>query len=229
MTVEPILHLKSVTKSYHTKAGRLPVLKGVDLTIQEGQKIAIIGQSGSGKSTLLHIAGLLDRPSGGVAVIKGRPSTTMKDRERAELRNQNFGFVYQHHHLLREFSALENVLMPAKIAGQDDAEAVGYAKELLQAVGMGHRLNHMPDQLSGGERQRVAIARALMNKPALLLADEPTGSLDPETAAAVMELFQKMVTEHKMALLLVTHNADVTTWCDHVYAMKGGSLTQKKK
>ncbi len=220
----PILELNKVVKNYKTANGNIAVLAGVNLSINEGETVAIIGQSGSGKSTLLHIAGLLDSFEKGTVSIKGHPSRGMKDFKRSKIRNNTIGFVYQHHHLLREFTALENVLMPARIAGKSGIASKLRAKHLLNEVGLAKRIDHLPSQLSGGEKQRVAIARALMNKPDILLADEPTGNLDPDTAADVSKMFHKMVKEHKMAMLLVTHNEVLAGQCKKVYRMVHGSL-----
>jgi lipoprotein-releasing system ATP-binding protein len=222
-----LLALNKVSKHYTSKAGRVNILKDISLTLKEGETVAIIGQSGAGKSTLLHVAGLLDEPTGGSIQIQGAPQQTMRDREKARLRNRLCGFVYQHHHLLREFTALENVLMPAMIGGQDNPAAVARARGLLKQVGLAHREHHLPSQLSGGESQRVAIARALMNQPRLLLADEPTGNLDPTTATKVSDLFFKLVAEEGMALLLVTHNEALANRCQQVYRLENGELIKK--
>jgi lipoprotein-releasing system ATP-binding protein len=221
-----LLALNKVSRYYDSKAGRVNVLQNISLTLGSGETVAIIGQSGAGKSTLLHIAGLLDNPSSGSLQVQGAPQKTMRDREKAHLRNKLFGFVYQHHHLLREFSALENVLMPAMIGRRASAVAEARARSLLKQVNLSHRESHLPSQLSGGERQRVAIARALMNQPRLLLADEPTGNLDPATATKVSDLLFNLVKEEGMALLLVTHNETLARQCHKVYRLEEGQLNK---
>ncbi|MDD9911449.1 MAG: ABC transporter ATP-binding protein [Alphaproteobacteria bacterium] len=221
-----ILQLKNVTKTYASHTGPVTVLKNANLDINTGETVAVVGQSGSGKSTLLHIAGLLDVPNSGTVSVKGHVTAKLKDADKARIRNNSFGFIYQHHHLMREFNALENVLMPARIAGKLNEETKAYAIELLDKVKLSHRLEHFPNQLSGGERQRVAIARALMNKPASLLADEPTGNLDPATADEVSTLFNTLVEEYSMALLLVTHNTGLAATCQRSYQMAEGQLVK---
>ncbi len=223
-----VLQLSGIYKSYNTSAGRLPVLKDVNLTIYAGETVAIVGQSGSGKSTLLHVAGLLDKPNKGEVFVQEAKTVLLKDSVKSLIRNKTYGFVYQQHHLLREFTALENVLMPASIAGEMTLENKEYAHHLLETVGLQNRIEHLPGQLSGGEQQRVAIARALMNKPRLLLADEPTGNLDPQTAAEVSQLFDKLVKEQNMAVLLVTHNASLAKACKTRYHMADGHLQKGK-
>lgn len=217
----PILKLDNLKKAYAVGDKTLEILSGVDLTIEKGEKVAIIGQSGSGKSTLLHSAGLLDTPTSGYIHLLDADTTDFRDSQKAELRNKHMGFVYQAHHLMPEFTALENVLMPSLIGGENSLD---YARELLADVGLSDRENFLPGKLSGGEQQRVAIARALMNKPDLLLADEPTGNLDPATADKVFALFEELVSKQGMALLMVTHNEELAEKCDKIYRLEQGVL-----
>ena len=226
-----ILKLENIQKTYTSTADDLHVLSGVNIEINAGERIAVVGQSGSGKSTLLHIAGLLDVPTSGTLHMNGIDVTRKKDKYRSELRGKHIGFVYQEHHLMKDFTALENVMMPMRFSGGrfsgkfNAKQAEERARHLLDIVGLSNRLIHLPSELSGGEQQRVAIARALMNKPKLLLADEPTGNLDPHTADDVFELFNKLVKEEGMALLMVTHNHELAQSCDKVYTMDEGVLT----
>ncbi len=206
----PILTLTDIHRWYGDAGNRVQVLDGVDLTLKARESVAIVGPSGSGKSTLLHIAGLLDKPNRGQVIVNGQDTAQMTDAQLSAIRNQHMGFVYQHHHLLREFTATENVGMPGLIGGTANPTR---AVNLLKEVGLGHRLNHYPTQLSGGEQQRVAIARALMNKPSLLLADEPTGNLDPHTAEAVTDMLFSLIEKEDMAALIVTHNMDLARRC----------------
>lgn len=218
----PILDLRTISRWYDDGTTRVNVLKDVDFTIKAGESVAIVGPSGSGKSTLLHLAGLLDKPNAGQVWVGGQQANGLSDAQQAALRNQKFGFVYQHHHLLREFTAVENVAMPARIGGGQRSEVkvmAARAEELLVAVGLSHRLHHFPSQLSGGEQQRVAIARALMNRPALLLADEPTGNLDPHTADTVTDLLFNLIEQQGMAALIVTHNPALAARCSRVVRM----------
>ncbi len=216
-----ILELKNLTKYYSAPSGRLKVLSGVNLKVEKGQKVAIIGQSGSGKSTLLHCAGLLDSPTEGSIYLLGKNTEHLKDNKKSELRNKHMGFVYQANHLMEEFTALENVMMPSLIANKSNKNK---ARELLNAVGLADREEYLPSKLSGGEQQRVAIARALMNSPDILLADEPTGNLDPKTADKVFEIFDNLVTNHGMAVLMVTHNEELAKKCDIILQLNNGIL-----
>ena len=218
-----ILELQKIFKSFPTPTGSIDVLTGANFTLKEGEKAGIIGQSGSGKSTLLQIAGLLDKADSGHILLGGTDTTSMSDKERSVLRNNYIGFVYQQHHLLKDFSALENVMMPSFIGGKPNKKR---AEELLARVGLKERLHHMPTELSGGEQQRVAIARALMNKPKILLADEPTGNLDPHTADEVNKLFSEIIKEDNMGLLMVTHNIELAEECDHTLQMQDGQLIE---
>lgn len=201
------------------------VLKGVNLDIEQGEQIAILGQSGSGKSTLLHILGMLDNPTSGVVKMLGQDVTGLNETQRAAFRNENMGFIYQFHHLLMEFSALENVAMPLLIKGVNQQEAHQQANELLDLVGLSHRLNHNPAQLSGGERQRVAIARALVNKPKLVLADEPTGNLDKKNAEQVFQLFMQLNKEFKTSLVVVTHDLELAGRFKRVIKLDDGLIS----
>ena len=203
------LELKDIHHHFYQGDNDLHILRGVNLTINEGEVVGLVGQSGSGKSTLLHIAGLLEAPSSGQVCMNGKACHNANDMERTLMRRLNAGFVYQAHHLLPEFSALENVIIPQIIAGKSKKEAKEYAQHLLGSLGLSSRLSHRPQKLSGGEQQRVAIARALANKPKILIADEPTGNLDPKTADSVFESFQKLASEKKVSALIATHNMDL--------------------
>ena len=212
-------------RSYEGVAGTpLEVLKGVDLAVGAGEAVAIIGASGSGKSTLLHLLGALDRPTAGVVRIGGEDVSRMDDDALAALRNQRIGFVFQFHHLLREFTALENVMMPALIAGTPMKEAKLRAGALLESVGLQDRLTHQPPELSGGEQQRVAVARALVNEPLVVLADEPTGNLDERTSEDVHELMFGLRGRHQLALVVVTHNRELASRADRVLKVAEGVL-----
>jgi lipoprotein-releasing system ATP-binding protein len=220
----PVLSLRGVERVYKTEAGDLPVLRGVDIDVYPGEVVGLIGPSGSGKSSLLHSAGLLERPDAGLVALGGRDCSKLSERVRTRIRLGTVGFVYQFHHLLPEFSALENVAMPGMIAGRSRAEANARAQELLGELGLTARVNHQPAQMSGGEQQRVAIARALANKPQLLLADEPTGNLDPATSAAVFQSLYSLARGQGVAALIATHNMDLARYMDRVFALKDGHL-----
>src|SRR5688572_8980286 len=213
-------------KDIHRNFGTLEVLKGVSLSIPKGQMIAIIGKSGSGKSTLLHILGTLDTPDQGDVSICGIPVKGMHPRKLAALRSKHLGFVFQFHHLLPEFTAIENIAMPALISGVKKRDALKRANELLGYLQIGDRSTHKPHQLSGGEQQRVAIGRALMNEPDVILADEPSGNLDTETSIQVHQLLRKITTDMGKSLVIVTHNTDLAGLSDIIYEMKDGLLTQ---
>lgn len=218
-----ILEAKSISKIYDEGKIKTEVLLGLDLTIQAGERIAIVGSSGSGKSTLLHLLGGLDTPTTGEVWLKGVCLNQLNETQRGELRNQYLGFIYQFHHLLAEFTATENVAMPLLMRKNVSIlEAKELANELLQKVGLAHRSHHRPSELSGGERQRVAIARALVTKPALVLADEPTGNLDDENAHAVFELLSELQSTFGMALLMVTHDKALAKKADRMLVMKSG-------
>jgi lipoprotein-releasing system ATP-binding protein len=201
-----VLTLKDVRRSFKQGAATLDVLRGISLGVKPGELVALVGPSGCGKSTLLHIAGLLERADGGEIWIEGKNVTALSDDQRSALRRDSMGFVYQYHHLLREFSALENVVVPQMIAGHSRAEARKRAEELLAVVGLAKRAVHRPAELSGGEQQRVAIARALANRPRLLLADEPTGNLDEHTADEVFGVLLRLVRDAGLGALIATHN-----------------------
>ena len=220
----PVLRLTKLERTYVTDSGELPVLRGVDLELFPGEIVGLIGPSGSGKSSLLHSAGLLERPDAGTVEIGGQNCSDMKDGARTRIRLSQVGFVYQFHHLLPEFSALQNVGMPAMIAGRGEAWAAERATELLTQMGLAHRLNHQPPQLSGGEQQRVAIARALTNHPRLLLADEPTGNLDPDTAGVVFQSLYDLARNQGVAALIATHNLELARFMDRVFTLKDGHL-----
>src|SRR5690625_2516346 len=219
------LRLAEVHKVYSQGDRRLEILKGVNLTLHAGELCALVGPSGSGKSTLLHIAGLLEAPGSGEVEVGGQRGTGLGDRERTATRRRHIGFVYQYHHLLPEFSALENLVVPQMIAGRSRREATRDAKELLYLVGLGERMEHRPARLSGGEQQRVALARAIINRPSLLLADEPTGNLDPETADEVFDLLTNMVQSNDVAALIATHNLELARRMHRTLRLRDGLVT----
>jgi len=218
------LKLDHIKRTFVQGSARIEVLKGAGLEIEPGQFIALLGPSGSGKSTLLHIAGLLEHCDGGDVVIDGKSCARLSDRERTLMRRHQLGFVYQHHHLLPEFSALENVMMPQLLAGQGRRTARTKATELLTRFGLDHRLTHRPGRLSGGEQQRVAIARAIVNQPAVLLADEPTGNLDSKTAEDVLEELLGLIRGQKLAALVATHNTELAERADRIVRLQDGVL-----
>lgn len=220
----PVLQLSGVVKNYKQGKQTLEVLAGVDLSIHSGEIIALVGQSGSGKSTLLQIAGLLDKPSSGRIFINGENIGKASDDLRTSLRRDYIGFVYQYHNLLGDFSALENVMMPLLIAGKSQQEASDRATFLLDKLKLSHRLKHRPAELSGGEQQRVAIARALANSPKLLLADEPTGNLDPNTSEEVFSALLNLIKETGLAALIATHNMELAARMNQQFKLKDGVL-----
>ncbi len=224
-----VLKLHNIQRTYGKGDNALHVLTDIDLEIKPGEIVALVGPSGSGKSTLLHIAGLLDTPTGGTILVQGQNATKMNDAGRTKLRSKTMGFVYQSHLLLGDFSALENVMMPQLIAGVPKKQALTRAQELLVRVGLAERVTHRPGQLSGGEQQRVAIARALANKPALLLADEPTGNLDPATAEKVFALFLELVRETGLSAFIATHNPDLAAQMDRQVCVQNGKLVELGK
>ena len=221
---EPALELVGIERTYAQAGNKLPVLRGASLTLMPGELVALVGPSGAGKSTLLHIAGLLERPDGGTVRIGGRDCSKLGDDQRTQLRRSSLGFVYQFHHLLPEFSALENVVLPQMIAGVGKPAAKARAHELLARVGLGQRDSHRPARLSGGEQQRVAIVRALANRPKILLGDEPTGNLDIHTADDVMAGLITLVREEGLAGLIATHNVDLARRVDRALALEEGML-----
>ena len=208
---EPLLRAAGVCKSFRTGEGTIEVLKGVDLDVERGERLAIVGASGVGKSTLLHVLGTLDHPSAGRVSFRGQDLFARDRSELARFRNASLGFIFQFHHLLPEFDALENVMMPGLVGGRGHTEMRGRAVRLLEEVGLEHRIRHPVGKLSGGERQRVAVARALVLEPVLLLADEPTGNLDPKTGDQVLELLLEMNRSHGTALVVVTHSPELAS------------------
>jgi len=222
--IPPALELRAVARSYAEGKGRLDVFKDLDLTVRAGEIVALVGQSGSGKSSLLHIAGLLEAPTAGEVFIAGQNCSKLDDRARTRIRRIGIGFVYQFHHLLPEFSALENVMIPQLIAGAARPAAVDRARELLTRMGLAARVEHRPSELSGGEQQRVAIARALANRPLLLLADEPTGNLDPGTAARVHDELLRLIEDEGLGALVATHNLDLAQGMSRIARLERGRI-----
>jgi len=220
----PVLSIRGLERTYVTAAGKLTVLRGVDLDVAAGEIVGLVGPSGSGKSSLLHAAGLLEHPNAGRIVIEGRDCSDLGDRPRTRVRLATIGFVYQFHHLLPEFSALDNVALPQMIAGASRAEARRRARALLSEMGLSERLEHQPGQLSGGEQQRVAVARALANAPRLLLADEPTGNLDPTTSGSVFDSLYRLARGQGVAAVVATHNLELAKHMDRVLALRDGRL-----
>lgn len=220
----PALELRGIKRRFEVGTQTLEVLKGADLRVAEGEVVALVGPSGSGKSTLLHICGLLERPSEGEVLIGGISCEALKDRERTRIRREELGFVYQFHHLLPEFTALENVVLPQLIRGVPRKAAREVAANLLDRMGLSQRLEHRPPRLSGGEQQRVAIARALANRPRLLLADEPTGNLDPKTARGVFEELIGLARSENVAALIATHNLALAGKMDRAVLVHDGRL-----
>jgi lipoprotein-releasing system ATP-binding protein len=226
---EPVLSIRGLERTYVTAAGSLTVLRGVDLDVRPGEIVGLIGPSGSGKSSLLHAAGLLEHANGGRISILGRDCTDLTDRERSRVRLATVGFVYQFHHLLPEFSALDNVALPMMIAGVARKAASARAGTILGDLGLKDRVEHQPAQLSGGEQQRVAIARALANSPRLLLADEPTGNLDPTTSGAVFDSLYELARSKGVAAVVATHNLQLASHMDRVFALKDGHLEEQAR
>ena len=224
MSSAPPLELRGVARTYRTEAGELPVLRGVDLTLQAGEIVALVAPSGTGKSTLLHLAGLLERPDGGTVIVAGRDAGGLSDDQRTAIRRTTIGFVYQFHHLLPEFTAEENVVLPQMAAGVARAAAEDRARKLLASFGLTGRETHRPGKLSGGEQQRVAIARALANGPRILLADEPTGNLDVGTSDRVFSELLDQVRHQGVAALIATHNPELARRMDRIVALRDGKV-----
>jgi len=224
----PVLRLDGLERAYTQGNRRIDVLSGASASFLPGETVALLGPSGAGKSTLLHIAGLLERPDGGQVIINGVDCGQLSDNEQTRLRRMEVGFIYQFHHLLPEFSALENVVLPQLILGLSHERAETRAKELLKSLGLEQRWDHRPAQLSGGEQQRVAIARAVANEPKLLLADEPTGNLDPHTAELVFEQLMKLVRESGVAAVMATHNLDLAARMDRTLRLMEGRLVAEE-
>lgn len=224
MNEAPALRISGLDRTFHQGGRKLEVLRGLDLQVARGESVALVGPSGSGKSTLLHAAGLLERPDGGEIVIAGQNCSAMNDAQRTAMRRDNLGFVYQFHHLLPEFTALENVAMPMRLAKVPRRTGLARAEKLLTEMGLADRLGHAPGQLSGGEQQRVAIARALANRPVLLLADEPTGNLDQATAEVVLGELLSIVRSQGLGIVIATHDPLVAGRLDRVVRLQDGRL-----
>ncbi len=226
MAPRTVLQLAAVERHYGEGETMLSILKGADLQLRSGETVALVAPSGTGKSTLLHLAGLLEHPDGGEVLVGNRPCNDLSDDERTAMRRTDIGFVYQFHHLLPEFSAVENIMMPQLIAGLSKQEARERAVQLLDYMRIGHRAEHRPSELSGGEQQRVAIARAVANAPRILLADEPTGNLDPTTASYVFEALEALVRQSGLAALIATHNHELAGRMDRRVTIEGGKVVE---
>ncbi len=222
--MKAVLKLEGITKEFLQGDQKISALRDINLEIKKGELVALIGPSGSGKTTLLQIAGLLDGASSGKVFVNEIDSSKADDETRTKIRRDNLGFVYQFHHLLPEFSALENVALPLLIQGKERAKAFFLSEKTLQEIGLSDRLNHKPSELSGGQQQRVALARAIVSKPSLILADEPTGNLDSELAEKIFELLKNMVKTHQIGCLVVTHNLELARKADRVVVIKDGTI-----
>lgn len=224
----PILSVRNLHRSYQSGEGTLTVLAGADIDIYPGEMVGLVGPSGSGKSTLLHAAGLLEKPNAGQVYINGRECLKLADNMRTAIRRSSIGMVYQFHHLLKEFTALDNVALPQMIAGKSQAAARAEARRLLTIVGLEHRLDHTPGQMSGGEQQRVAISRAIANRPQVLLGDEPTGNLDPATSNLVFQSLLRLTRQEGFSALVATHNMELTQYMDRVLTVHDGLIVPVK-
>ncbi|KEQ06825.1 MULTISPECIES: ABC transporter ATP-binding protein [Pseudorhizobium] len=224
MVSKTVLQLTAIERHYGEGEMMLSILKDANFELRSGETVALVAPSGTGKSTLLHLAGLLEHPDGGEVVVNGRSCNGLSDDERTAIRRSDIGFVYQFHHLLPEFTALENIMMPQLIAGLGQAEAKERAAQLLDYMRIGHRADHRPTELSGGEQQRVAIARAVANAPRVLLADEPTGNLDPKTASYVFDALEALVRQSGLAAMIATHNHDLAARMDRRVTIEGGKV-----
>ena len=226
LTKPPVIEISQLSQYFQQGQTRLEILKDVSLKITAGEMVGLVGPSGSGKSTLLHLAGLLERPSGGKIIYMGKDCELMTDHQRTKLRLHEIGFIYQFHHLLPEFSAIENIIMPQLIAGLTKMEAANRANQLLNMVGLSERADHKASQLSGGEKQRVAIVRSIANVPRLVLADEPTGNLDPLTSTQVFEQLRSVIRGGKLSAIIATHNYQLAEKLDRIFKIEGGSLVE---
>ncbi|MGX9392435.1 ABC transporter ATP-binding protein [Nitrobacteraceae bacterium UC4446_H13] len=222
----PVVYLQDIRRQYQQGETTLTILDGAELALWAGQSVALVAPSGSGKSTLLHIAGLLEHPDDGEVFVSGRPTSSLSDAERTQIRRTDVGFVYQSHRLLPEFTALENVMMPQLIRGLKRSEAASRSRELLGYLGLGERVVHRPSELSGGEQQRVAIARAVANAPRVLFADEPTGNLDPHTADHVFQALMQLVRATQVAMLIATHNMELADRMDRRVSLENGKIVE---
>ena len=224
MSTAPVLELRAIERHYVQGEKRLTILDNADFRLARGEMVALVAPSGAGKSTLLHLAGLLERPDAGEVLVSGRPCGDLNEDQRTAIRRNDIGFVYQFHHLLPEFTAIENIMMPQLVRGLPSAEAAERAAQLLDYMKIGHRAEHRPAELSGGEQQRVAIARAVANAPLVLLADEPTGNLDPDTAGYVFEALSALVKQSGLAALIATHNHELAARMDRRVTLDGGRI-----
>ena len=229
MTAEPVFQISGIVRTYRQGRSALEILRGVDLDVREGEIVALVGPSGAGKSTLLHVAGLLERPDQGEVSIAGEACGTLNDEARTRIRRENIGFVYQYHHLLAEFSALENIAMPQIIAGRAKKEALERSRQLLNSLGLEDRADHRPGRLSGGEQQRVAIARAVAKRPAVLLCDEPTGALDVATGIKVLEVIERVNREIGTTTVVITHNVVIAGMADRVIHLSNGRIHSEER
>jgi lipoprotein-releasing system ATP-binding protein len=227
LTEHPLLRTDTLCKSFDHKGQTIEVLRDLNFTLQARERVAVIGTSGVGKSTLLHLLGALDQPTSGEIYLEGAPLSELTPSELARFRNEHVGFIFQFHHLLKEFTALENVMMPALIARQSRSEATEKAEWWLDQVGLAHRMKHRPSEMSGGEQQRVSLARALINSPKILLADEPTGNLDEQTSAEIHNLLNQVNEEHGTALLIVTHSPELARMMPRQLRMLNGHLSER--